>query len=73
MSANATVEELKVLIAKQAKISDYNRIGLYDPSTKKTLKDRKARVVDEKAVIEAGEVLVKDLGKWTGVTLGMLA
>lgn len=62
-----------MLIAKQAKISDYNRIGLYDPSTKKTLKDRKARVVDEKAVIEAGEVLVKDLGKWTGVTLGMLA
>jgi very-long-chain enoyl-CoA reductase len=52
-------------VARQAGIKDYNRIGLYDPSTKKTLKNRKAAIATEDAVVKAGEVLVKDLGKST--------
>ncbi|RDA93001.1 hypothetical protein CP533_5495 [Ophiocordyceps camponoti-saundersi (nom. inval.)] len=60
--AEATVEELKAKIAGKCGISDPSRIGLFDPSTRKTLKDRKARVADEPNVSSAGEVLVKDLG-----------
>lgn len=52
-----------MLIAKEAKIGDFNRIGIFDPSTKKTLKNRKAKVADEPNVLAAKEVLVKDLGK----------
>ncbi|KAK5997985.1 putative enoyl reductase [Cladobotryum mycophilum] len=59
---DATVEDLKKAIAKQSGISDFNRIGLFDPATKKTLKNRKALVTEEKTLIDAGEVLVKDLG-----------
>lgn len=62
MPAGATVEDVKALIAKAAKIGDFNRVGLYNPETKKTLKDRQARIEDESAVIAAGEVVVKDLG-----------
>ncbi|KAK2593795.1 Very-long-chain enoyl-CoA reductase [Conoideocrella luteorostrata] len=59
---NATVDDLKILIAKEAKISDFNRIGIFDPSTKKTLKNRRAKIADEPNVSAAKEVLVKDLG-----------
>ncbi|KFG82857.1 steroid alpha reductase family protein [Metarhizium anisopliae] len=62
LPADATVDDLKVVIAKEAKISDFNRIGIYDPTTKKTLKNRKARLADEPNVSAANEVLVKDLG-----------
>ncbi|KAF7543891.1 hypothetical protein G7Z17_g10384 [Cylindrodendrum hubeiense] len=62
LGPDATVEDVKKIIAKEARIGDFNRVGLYDPSTKKTLKNRKARVVDEEGVSSAGEVLVKDLG-----------
>lgn len=57
-----TIEDIKKVVAKAAGFSDHNRIGVYDPTTKKTLKDRKARVVDAQGVVSAGEVLVKDLG-----------
>lgn len=63
LPANATVDDLKALIAKEAKISDLNRIGIYDPTTKKTLKNRKALLSDEPNVFATKEVLVKDLGK----------
>lgn len=49
-------------IAKQAKIGDFNRIGLFDTTSKKTLKDRRAVIADISVVADAGEVLVKDLG-----------
>ncbi|KAM4060080.1 3-oxo-5-alpha-steroid 4-dehydrogenase [Hirsutella rhossiliensis] len=58
--ADATVEDVKVLIAREARLGDHNRVGLCDPATKKTLKDRKARIAREPAA--AAEVLVKDLG-----------
>lgn len=50
------------MIAKQVGFSDYNRVGIYDPSTKKTLKNRMARISEEPGVTAANEVLVKDLG-----------
>lgn len=53
---------MKKAIAKQSGISDFNRIGVFDTATKKTLKDRKARIEDIPAVSDAGEILVKDLG-----------
>jgi very-long-chain enoyl-CoA reductase len=62
VSANTTVEDLKILVARQAGIKDHNRIGLFDPAAKKTLKNRKAAIGSENAVVAAGEVLVKDLG-----------
>lgn len=63
LPADGTVEDLKKQIANAARISDYNRIGIFNPATKRTLKDRKAKLANEKDVITAGEVLVKDLGK----------
>lgn len=62
ITSQTTVEDIKIAVAKATGFSDPNRIGLFDPSTKKTLKNRKARIVDEKAVADAGEVLIKDLG-----------
>lgn len=62
ISPETTVEEIKVLIARQAGISDHNRVGIFDPETKKTLKNRKAQIGTEAAVIAAGELLIKDLG-----------
>lgn len=43
-------------------MGDPNRVGLFDPSNKKTLKDRRAVMADEPAVAATGQVLVKDLG-----------
>ncbi len=60
---DATVEDAKIQIARASGISDFNRIGLFDPTTKKILKDRKALISDEAGVVSAGELLVKDLGK----------
>ncbi|KAG5953785.1 hypothetical protein E4U53_002641 [Claviceps sorghi] len=62
LPSDATVNHLKILIAKEAKIGDFNRIGIFDPSTKKTLKNRNAKLEDEPNVAAAKEVLVKDLG-----------
>ncbi|KZZ91419.1 steroid alpha reductase family protein [Moelleriella libera RCEF 2490] len=60
--SDATIDDLKLRIAKEARVSDFNRIGIFDPSTKKTLKNRKAKIADEPNVSAANEVLVKDLG-----------
>lgn len=64
MPAGSTIEDVKILVAKAAKIGDFNRIGLFNPETKKTFKDRKALVASEPAIASAGEVLVKDLGMY---------
>lgn len=60
--ADATVEEVKHIVARKAGFSDFNRVGLFDPSTQKTLKNRKAQISSEPGVMSAGHVLVKDLG-----------
>lgn len=62
VSPDATVEDVKVLIAKAVGLSDHHRVGLFDLETRKTLKDRQARIADIPAVVAAGEVSVKDLG-----------
>lgn len=59
---DATVEDAKKAVASQGRISDYNRIGLYDPRTREILKNRRALIRDEANVISAGELVVKDLG-----------
>ncbi|KAK3314627.1 3-oxo-5-alpha-steroid 4-dehydrogenase-domain-containing protein [Apodospora peruviana] len=59
---DVNVEDAKALIARLSGISDYNRVGLYSPTTKKTLKNRKALVIDEEGVLASGELIVKDLG-----------
>ncbi|KAK8086381.1 enoyl reductase [Apiospora phragmitis] len=55
---NANVEDAKIAVARKAGINDHNRIGLFDPTTNKTLKDRKALLRD----LKLDELLVKDLG-----------
>ena len=61
ITESTTVEQVKIAIAQATGFSDPNRIGLFYPSTKKTLKNRKARIVDEQEVED--ELLVKDLGQ----------
>ena len=56
---NATVEDAKRVIARQAGILDFNRVGIYDASTKALLKDRRAAMQD----IKSRSLLVKDLGE----------
>ncbi|VUC23901.1 unnamed protein product [Clonostachys rosea] len=60
--ADATVEEVKALIAAACGIKDYNRIGLFDPTTNKTFKNRKAVLAEEPSIIAGNDILVKDLG-----------
>ncbi|KAF7540034.1 hypothetical protein G7054_g1697 [Neopestalotiopsis clavispora] len=62
LSATATVEDAKAIIAKKVGLSDHNRVGLFDPATKKTLKDRKAVL----STLSYSELLVKDLGPQLG-------
>ncbi|KAI1800958.1 3-oxo-5-alpha-steroid 4-dehydrogenase-domain-containing protein [Daldinia bambusicola] len=59
---NATVEDAKKAVARAAKVSDFNRIGIFDPVSRKTLKDRKALLREQAEVVKHGELLVKDLG-----------
>ncbi len=63
VSTTTSIEEVKKLLAKQAGVRDFNRIGLFDPTTRKNIRDRKALVGDLENVIAAKELLVQDLGK----------
>ncbi|KAI8630986.1 3-oxo-5-alpha-steroid 4-dehydrogenase-domain-containing protein [Xylariaceae sp. FL1651] len=60
---NATVEYAKKEIARATKTSDFNRIGIFDPVSKKTIKDPNAVLRDQESVMKHGEIMVKDLGK----------
>ncbi|KAI1635633.1 3-oxo-5-alpha-steroid 4-dehydrogenase-domain-containing protein [Biscogniauxia mediterranea] len=62
LPADATVEDAKIAIARATKTSDFNRIGIFDPVSKKTIKDRKALLREQEPVMKQGEILVKDLG-----------
>lgn len=64
---DATVEDAKVLIARQSGFTDYNRIGLFDPTSKQILKNRRALVREEAGVVAAGELVVKDLGTLSAI------
>lgn len=50
------------MVAREVGMSDYNRVGLFDPTTQKTLKDRQAHLRD----LGHEELLVKDLGLQMG-------
>jgi very-long-chain enoyl-CoA reductase len=62
INEKTTVQDVKDQLAKQAGGWDPNRFGLFDPATKKILKDRKALVNQSKEVMAGKEILVKDLG-----------
>jgi very-long-chain enoyl-CoA reductase len=59
---DAEIDDVKKAIARQAGIKDHNRIGLFYPSTKKRIADRRALVRDQGDVMSNGEILVQDLG-----------
>ncbi|KAI0203175.1 3-oxo-5-alpha-steroid 4-dehydrogenase-domain-containing protein [Astrocystis sublimbata] len=59
---DATVESAKKQIASATHTSDFNRIGIFDPVSKKTFKDRNALVRDQEPVMKLKEIVVKDLG-----------
>lgn len=58
----ATIEDVKMAIAKKAGVGDYNRIGIFDPETSKIFSDRKALVNAQSNVVSSKAVLVQDLG-----------
>ncbi|KAI1083764.1 3-oxo-5-alpha-steroid 4-dehydrogenase-domain-containing protein [Whalleya microplaca] len=66
LPGDATVEDAKIAVAKATQYSDFNRIGIFDPATQKTLKDRKALLREQAEVVKRGELLVKDLGPQLG-------
>ena len=57
-----SIEDAKKSIARAANVSDHNRIGIFDPVSKKTFKDRNAPLRNQPEVVKRGELLVKDLG-----------
>lgn len=59
---DANVEYVKKQLAKAARISDFNQIGIFDPVSKKTLKDNNSLIREQVEVIKHGEILIKDLG-----------
>ncbi|KAI0161488.1 3-oxo-5-alpha-steroid 4-dehydrogenase-domain-containing protein [Xylariaceae sp. FL1272] len=59
---DATVEYTKKAVAKATKTSDFNRIGIFDPVSNKTVKDRNALICDQEPIMKQGEFMVKDLG-----------
>ncbi len=61
--SSATVEEVKIAVARGAGVGDFNRVGLFDPQTKKILKDRKAVIGEQGTVVSSRELLGKDLGE----------
>lgn len=62
MPYDAEIDEVKKAVAREAGVKDFNRIGLFYPSTKKRIGDRRALVRDLQDVIDNGQILVQDLG-----------
>ncbi|KAI1115506.1 3-oxo-5-alpha-steroid 4-dehydrogenase-domain-containing protein [Nemania sp. NC0429] len=59
---SATVEHAKKEIARATGTADFNRIGIFDPVSRKTLKDRLAVLREQEPVMKHGAIIVKDLG-----------
>lgn len=62
MSDDAEIEDVKKAVARQVGLKDFNRIGVFYPSTRKRIADRRALVRDQEDVTKNGEVLIQDLG-----------
>ncbi|KAI9737268.1 MAG: 3-oxo-5a-steroid 4- dehydrogenase [Claussenomyces sp. TS43310] len=70
ITSTTTVEDAKKQIARAAGGRDHNRIAILNPETQAIIKDRKALLAQDAAVVGAKELLVKDLGRqisWKGV------
>ncbi|KAI0882565.1 3-oxo-5-alpha-steroid 4-dehydrogenase-domain-containing protein [Annulohypoxylon maeteangense] len=63
---DATVDDAKKIVARAANVSDHYRIGIFDPVSKKTIKDRNSLLKSHAEVVKRGELLVKDLGLQIG-------
>ncbi|KAK7735221.1 Very-long-chain enoyl-CoA reductase [Cytospora paraplurivora] len=59
---DAEIDDVKKAVARQAGVKDFNRVGLFYPSTRKRIADRRALVREQEDVISKGEILVQDLG-----------
>ncbi|KUI61435.1 Very-long-chain enoyl-CoA reductase [Cytospora mali] len=59
---DAEIDDVKKAVARQVGFKDHNRVGLFYPSTKKRIADRRALVRDQEDVTSNGEILVQDLG-----------
>jgi very-long-chain enoyl-CoA reductase len=63
ITPTTTIDEAKKIIAKAARLSDPYRIAIVDPSTKAIIKERFSPLADQKNVINAKQIYVKDLGR----------
>lgn len=62
MADGAEIDDVKKAVATLCGVKDYNRIGLFNPSTRKRIADRRALVREQLDITKTGEVLVQDLG-----------
>lgn len=62
MPDSAEIEDVKKAVAREVGLKDFNRIGVFYPSTRRRIADRRALVRDQEDVVNNGEVLVQDLG-----------
>lgn len=62
VTETTTVQDVKDQLSKLTDGRSPHRFGLFDPEKKKTLKDRKALILEIKEVANVREILVKDLG-----------
>lgn len=62
MPNDAEVDDVKKAVARQAGVKDHNRIGLFYPSDRKRIADRRALVRNLQDVTSNGRILVQDLG-----------
>jgi len=61
-----TIEQAKAAIARRVGVADPNRIGVFNPETRKIFGDRNAVVGAQVAVVSTGRLLVQDLGPQMG-------
>ncbi|TAQ90927.1 hypothetical protein B7494_g784 [Chlorociboria aeruginascens] len=62
IDSSTTVEDVKRMIAAAAGGKDPNRMGLFPPARGATLKDRKALIIEQREIMDAGAIAIKDLG-----------
>lgn len=62
VTTTTTIEEVQQQLAKKAGVSDYNRIGIFDPVTRKIIRDRRAVIGAQENVVSSKALLAQDLG-----------
>lgn len=60
----STIEELQQKLAKASGVRDYNRIGIFDPVTRKIIRDRLAVLGAQDNVVKEKAILAQDLGEF---------